>query len=182
VGADGVPLVGAFVGIMVRGYGTERAETDADGRFTFALATGGTATLVARDGAGGAAQHRNVGLARGVTSDVGDVRLVSLQQRHEIYARRPFGGIGGAVGPSEHGIAFTAVVADGPLDRAGVQRGDVLLAIDGQSAASGDVRALVLKLRGAEGTSVDLTVWRDGKEETLTVTRETIDAQSSTFK
>lgn len=60
----------------------------------------------------------------------------------------------------------------GPAARAGVGPGDVLERIDGQP--TGDLTAAMRRLRGREGTDVQLTLRRGGGERTVTLHREAL--------
>ncbi len=69
----------------------------------------------------------------------------------------------------------------GPAARAGVNAGDVISSIEGQSAAGLTVSQVSEKLRGAVGTSVQVTFLRDGEEpREVTLTREVIKIESVT--
>ena len=69
----------------------------------------------------------------------------------------------------------------GPAARAGVNAGDVISSIEGQSAAGLTVSQVSEKLRGAVGTSVKVTFLRDGEEpREVTLTREVIKIESVT--
>ncbi len=59
-------------------------------------------------------------------------------------------------------ILVENVVPDGPADKAGVQQDDLITAIDGKSTKGLTVQEASSKLRGKEGTSVSLTLLRDG--------------------
>lgn len=72
------------------------------------------------------------------------------------------------------GFEVTKVNEGGPADEAGMIAGDVIVGIEGQSAAgmsTDDARALV---RGEENTQVKLTILRDGETFDLMVTRKTV--------
>ena len=67
------------------------------------------------------------------------------------------------------GALVNAVEAGSPADKAGVRRGDVITAINGESVRSGnDLRNEVSQI--TPGTTTKLSVIRDGKEQTLNVT------------
>ena len=69
----------------------------------------------------------------------------------------------------------------GPAARAGVNAGDVISAIDGQSASGLTVSQVSDKLRGAVGTTIKVTFLRDGEEpREVTLTREVIRIESVT--
>lgn len=59
-------------------------------------------------------------------------------------------------------ILVENVVPDGPAEKAGIQQDDLIVAIDGVSTKGLTVQQASTKLRGKEGTSVSLTIQRDG--------------------
>lgn len=68
------------------------------------------------------------------------------------------------------GVRISGVIDDGPAAKAGLEAGDVIIAIGGDSVASG-MNALTKALRAREsGDQVDVVVLRDGDEETFSVT------------
>jgi S1-C subfamily serine protease len=66
------------------------------------------------------------------------------------------------------GVLVTSLVDRGPAAEAGLSRGDVILAVDGQSVDSPEAFGYRFALRGVEGES-KLTVLRGGKRETIAV-------------
>ena len=67
------------------------------------------------------------------------------------------------------GVYIDEVVKGGAADKAGVQKGDILLAVDGQKVKNGS--AVQVKVNSFHpGDKAKLTVLRDGKEKTLEVT------------
>jgi Do/DeqQ family serine protease len=78
--------------------------------------------------------------------------------------------IASSLGLSEvRGALVNSVEAGSPADKAGVRRGDVITAVNGESIRSGnDLRNEVSQLR--PGTTTKLSVVREGKEQTLSVT------------
>jgi serine protease Do len=66
------------------------------------------------------------------------------------------------------GVLVSRVVDEGPADRAGVRRGDVLVSVDGRSVRSPE--HLTRTIRGARvGQSLSLVVVRDDRRRNLTV-------------
>jgi serine protease Do len=66
------------------------------------------------------------------------------------------------------GALVAEVTKDSPAAKAGIKTGDAIVAVDGEAIK--DARALSMKIASyAPGKSVPLTVWRDGKERTVTV-------------
>jgi len=59
-------------------------------------------------------------------------------------------------------ILVENVVPNGPADKAGIQQDDLITAIDGKSTKGLSVQDASTKLRGKEGTTVTLTLQRDG--------------------
>lgn len=77
----------------------------------------------------------------------------------------------GSYDPGEHGIPISAVAEGSSADKAGVVPGDSLMRWDGQKIRSvEDWMALLVKNSG--GDTVNIGVWRDGEEVTLSITLE----------
>ncbi len=87
-----------------------------------------------------------------------------------------FGGIGVEIDVRDGWLTVHGVFEGGPADRAGVQPGDRFLTIDGRNARDLPVSDAVRIMRGEPGTSVPVTIRREGAEEALrmTLTREII--------
>ena len=66
------------------------------------------------------------------------------------------------------------VAEGGPAQKVGIQVGDLLIAADGQPLENLPVSEGRNLIRGKEGTTVEITVLRQGQEMTFTVTRATI--------
>lgn len=60
---------------------------------------------------------------------------------------------------------------DGPADRAGLRRGDVLIRVEDQDCAQIGLEQTRNLVRGEDGSQVRLTVQRDGQEQEFCVTR-----------
>jgi carboxyl-terminal processing protease len=72
-------------------------------------------------------------------------------------------------------IVVENIVPDGPADKAGVQQDDLITAIDGTSTKGMTVQQASAKLRGKEGTSVSLTLSREGAAQSpIALTRAKI--------
>lgn len=183
----GEPVAGAEVSVMYSGGpetspGMERGITAADGTFRVELADGRTARVAIRARGYYPVTRRNVPLSRGIEADLGVLDALSWEDGQALYSHRPFGGIGGAVGESQFGIAFNRIVKGGPLDQAGIRSGDVLVAVEGERVATVSVQDAVRSLRGEEGSEVELTVRSGETERILTVRRETIDVDASGWR
>ena len=81
-----------------------------------------------------------------------------------------FGGLGIEVGSEDGFIKVIAPIDDTPAQRAGVQSGDLIVRIDGQSVKGMSLDDSVKLMRGKPGTEIELTVSRDGEEKPLIIT------------
>jgi serine protease Do len=77
------------------------------------------------------------------------------------------GEVADAIGLKDvHGALVAAADASGPAAKAGVKRGDTIIAVNGERVT--DARDLSRKIaKFAPGTKTSLTIWRDGKEREL---------------
>jgi serine protease Do len=71
--------------------------------------------------------------------------------------------------PRPLGAVLAEVVPDGPADRAGLRRNDVVTHIEGREVSDNQVLRFRLATR-AIGATVQLTVWRSGRERVVPVT------------
>ena len=79
------------------------------------------------------------------------------------------------------GALVNAVTAGGPADKGGVQRGDVITAIDGNTVKDGnELRNDVAQM--LPGSRVKLTLIRDGKEQTANVTLAELETRDATAR
>ena len=93
-----------------------------------------------------------------------------------------FGGVGALMSQDrETGVITVLQVYDGsPAQEAGMRDGDTLYKVEGEEVTGEDLSDVVSKVKGEKGTQVTLTVLRadTGEEEELTITRDTIQAQT----
>src|SRR4051812_24756250 len=92
-----------------------------------------------------------------------------------------FGGVGIQVETRQNRIVIIAPLAGTPSERAGIQRGDEIVSIDGNAVdATGNGDSIVSKLRGKPKTKVLLGLFRPSTQETLNLTlvREIIKIES----
>lgn len=87
-----------------------------------------------------------------------------------------FSGIGMEVGIRDNVVTVIAPLPDTPAERAGLVAGDLILKIDGESTEGMQIDEAVNRIRGEKGTSVLLSVYREGDLEIkeISVTRDTI--------
>lgn len=86
-------------------------------------------------------------------------------------------GIGATLGADmqENCLVVVSPMEDSPAEKAGVKSGDKIIAIDKKQFEANQLSEAAAYLKnGEEGSSVVMTVERDGKTEDITVTREKI--------
>jgi carboxyl-terminal processing protease len=94
-----------------------------------------------------------------------------------------YGGLGIEV-TSQDGFVKVVAPMDGtPASKAGIKSGDYLTAIDGKSIVGLTLNDAVKQMRGAVGSSIGITVVREGTEPfDVTLTRENIRPDSVKFE
>ncbi|MFW2389145.1 MAG: PDZ domain-containing protein [Polyangiales bacterium] len=86
---------------------------------------------------------------------------------------QPVGGIHAKLAYSEGGgLRVVQVPAGGAADLAGMRPDDVIIAINGTSVRELDYQAIVERLRGPVGSSVQLDLFREGDVRTVVVMRQ----------
>lgn len=106
-----------------------------------------------------------------------DYREMQTQTRGE------YGGLGIEV-TSEDGVVRVVSPIDGtPAARAGIQAGDYLTAIDGESIVGLTLNDAVRRMRGEAGSSITVTVAREGTDPfDVTLQREIINVRAVTAR
>ena len=139
-------------------------------------------------------------IRRGYVDDVADTELLENAiaglllelDPHSVYldetdyeelqenATGEYGGLGLEVGSERGMIKVIAPIDDSPAAKAGIEAGDLIVEVDGTPVRGMAVQKAIDKLRGEKGTSIDLTVLREGEEGPLdiTVIRDTIQLSS----
>lgn len=118
-------------------------------------------------------EERVYGAIQGLAKSLGDPYTVFLPpQEASIFEEDisgNFGGVGIEIGIRGSILTVIAPLKGTPADKAGIQTGDKILEIDGESAEGITVEAAVVKIRGESGTPVALTIGREGEAEFLTI-------------
>ena len=119
------------------------------------------------------------GAISGMVNSLGDPHSVYLapQVYNALRAETTgsFGGIGVYMSFKNGGVQVMSVIPDSPGQRAGLQAGDEILAVDGQPIEEISPGEVALKIRGQIGTNVELLIHRDGSDDvTYNLTRENI--------
>ncbi|MBO4559291.1 MAG: S41 family peptidase, partial [Lachnospiraceae bacterium] len=95
-----------------------------------------------------------------------------------------YSGIGATISQDMTTKAMTIVTpfTNSPAYNAGLCSGDQIVAVDGESVIGEDLSDVVTKIKGLEGTTVNITVLRDGQEITFTVKRARIEVEFVSYK
>ena len=119
------------------------------------------------------------GAISGMINSLGDPH--SLYLNSKLYSQiksdtsGSFGGIGVYMGFKDGGVQVMSVMPGSPGESAGLQAGDSIIAIDGKPVSDISPDEVALKIRGEQGTNVDLLIHREGQEDkTYTITRNVI--------
>ncbi|MBV9340892.1 MAG: S41 family peptidase [Acidobacteria bacterium] len=96
--------------------------------------------------------------------------LLREDQRGKYY------GVGMTVGPRNNKVIVIAPFAGTPAYRAGIHPGDIIAAVDGKSTDNMSTSDVADLLKGPKGTTVHITILREGSEKPLefTVVRDEI--------
>lgn len=125
-------------------------------------------------------QEKVYGAISGLLSSIGDdyAEFFNPEDRKKFDEdiRGNFGGIGAEIGIRDETLTVIAPLKNTPASKAGLKAGDKILEIDGESTDGLSIEESVKIIRGNIGTSVTLTVFREGWEETkeIAVTRANI--------
>ena len=176
--ADGSPIVNADVtlesNVLADGISmVDEVKTDSDGGFSFeGLAAGRTSINVQALGHNG----RILGaLAVPATGDLGPITVDLQRVEPGEEPKTEFFGIGAVIAPTPQGLDIKETNPAGGAASAGLQAGDIILAIDGQDVGAVGYDNSIQLIRGPEGTVVTLTVKRrDGSTGVVPVTRKRI--------
>lgn len=92
-----------------------------------------------------------------------------------------FSGVGVSMEDVDGKCRVVAPIPGTPADKAGILAGDIITKVDGVDISSMDLNLIVLKIKGEAGTSVTLTIDRNGLTMTFPLTREIIKTNSVSF-
>lgn len=94
-----------------------------------------------------------------------------------------FEGIGAELGVKNGVLTIIAPLQGTPSEKAGLRSGDKIIKIDGKNAADMSIEEAADNIRGPKGSSVVLTIFREGSQDTqdITVQRDVINVKSVTL-
>ncbi|MDH7485763.1 MAG: S41 family peptidase [Anaerolineae bacterium] len=134
------------------------------------------------------AVQRAYGATHGMVATFNDPYTIFVEpqprelERDEL--RGEFGGIGAWVGLDEEGHIVLTPMKDSPAAQAGIQEGDVVVAVDGQEVGGMTPEQVVALIRGPVGSTVRLTLRRAGLAEPLEfeIERQTIELPTVEYR
>lgn len=80
-----------------------------------------------------------------------------------------FEGVGMEIGKKDDILTVIAPLKGSPAEKAGIHSGDKILKIDDKTTADVDTDEAVTLIRGKEGTTVKLTLFREGEKEPFVI-------------
>jgi len=113
------------------------------------------------------------GAIRGMVDSLGDPHSSYMDPDEYLQANLPldgeYEGIGAWVDSEGELLTIISAMPDSPAERAGLQPGDQVIAVDGEDVTALDGSLVIRRVLGPAGTSVDLTIRREGLVEPLVV-------------
>ncbi|MGB3683502.1 MAG: S41 family peptidase [Rubrobacteraceae bacterium] len=108
--------------------------------------------------------------------DEGHTRFLTPEEREQNRQglSGSYVGVGIQLENKEDKAVVSSPIEGSPAEKAGLETGDVIVAVDGENVRDLDLGQIAEKVRGPEGTSVGLTVQRGEEERQFTVDRAKI--------
>lgn len=89
------------------------------------------------------------------------------------------GGVGVEVGMRNNVPTVVRVLQDNPAEKSGVMINDIITKVNGESTEGKTLTEVTTAIRGEVGTTVKLTVLRNGEEKEFNITREQVNNPSA---
>ena len=123
------------------------------------------------------------GASRGVVAAAGDQYTVFMDAKEaaafdDDLSGKIGGGIGAEIGMRAEQPTILRVLPGNPAEKSGLKAGDVILAVNDQSASGWASDKAADAVRGEPGTTVKLSVLRGTETKEFTITRQTINNPS----
>jgi carboxyl-terminal processing protease len=91
-------------------------------------------------------------------------------------------GIGAILGIEKNDLTVVTIIKASPAEKAGLIAGDVIVKVNDTPTAGLDMDKSIQMIRGPKGTSVTLTIRRDGREFPMSIVRDNITTPVVTTK
>jgi carboxyl-terminal processing protease len=97
-------------------------------------------------------------------------------QKFEEEVSGAFSGVGMEIAKRDNAITVVAPIKNSPAMKAGILAGDIVTKVDGKSTETWSTEEAVSHIRGKQGTTVTISIYRKGVDHELsfTLTRDTI--------
>jgi len=122
------------------------------------------------------------GAASGMVGALGDQfsRYLTPEEyrANQSFLAGQFAGVGASVQQKGDQIVIASVLPGTPAEKAGLEAGDIITAVDGQSTKGWSADNAVNHIRGKAGTQVRVQVSRNGQTLSFDLTREEINVPS----
>lgn len=122
------------------------------------------------------------GLKSGLARSTGDPYTTFLSKEdNEVFDSQlsgTFTGIGAELIEENNLVVVATPLSGFPAEKAGVSARDIIFKIDGEDATQLSVSEAVKKIRGEKGTTVKLTLIRDGEQLEISIVRDVINIPS----
>jgi len=116
------------------------------------------------------------GAIQGMLDSLGDQHTSYMDPAEFSQANIPlegeYEGIGAWVDPTGEYLTIVSPMPDSPAGKAGLKPGDQIVAIDGEDVTGIDGNLVIRRVLGPAGTSVTLSILREGEPEPFDVTLE----------
>lgn len=131
-------------------------------------------------------EEQTYGAIKGMIDSLGDEGHTRFLSPEEVERSREavsstYVGIGVRLEEKDDEIVVKASMDGSPAEETGIQSGDVLVAVDGESIKGEEFEEIGQKIRGPEETYVDLTVLRDEEEREFIVERAELEMPVSSW-
>ncbi len=129
-----------------------------------------------------------LGAVRGLVAGIGDPYTAFMAPEENQEFRDGLSGhlegIGAELSLESERVIIVAPLKGSPAETAGLQPRDEILAVDDEDTAGQSLQTVVSKIRGPKGTTVSLTILREGEQDvlTVTITREDITVPSTEYE
>lgn len=118
------------------------------------------------------------GALEGIVAKLGDKHSLYLdgEQFKDFSSQMTgsFAGIGVYISAAQEGALINDIIDDSPAHDQGLQRGDVIVAINGKATAGMKLEDISNAVRGPEGSQVTITIRRNGVDTDYMLTRRKI--------
>ncbi len=118
------------------------------------------------------------GASRGMVQAAGDPYTVFFDKKEAAEFEKDldgeFSGIGAELGKKDDKLVIISALDSSPAQKAGLMPNDVIAGVNGEETTGWSVDKSVSKIRGEKGTTVKLTISRDGEVSEVNIVRDTI--------